>query len=751
MTPAPDDNDAFATLGDRIERLRVDEFVGRAFEQHFFEEYLTRLPDRTERILNVHGTGGMGKTVLLGRFRAIAEEWGASFVYVDLRQVAGRTEHIAAFVRDQTGRAYPQSMADAESGRSAHGIETSAAAFGSPDSCAEPLNRIAVSRRIVLAFDHYEEIGSLDAWLRDSLLPMLHTNILIVIAGRYPLEGPWRLSPAWRKLVVALPLSEWSYDDARVYLTRCGITDETAADRLWIRTFGHPLSLAMAVSASPGTDRRAIAPASPTRPERLDERFEELVRHWLREAPDDELRELVMAASVTRSFQQESLSAMTGRDISPSLFDRLVKLSFVERSLGGGWRMHELARETVLLSFRERFPDRFAQYRSMTVRSLRERIAAALREGQDITREAAELLGQIGNPILRAHFRHSRASRNYWETVSPHNAEEAETYVRSRASLARDSVIRCSDPETGQLFRFSLTAAQSLQQLSPASVSELVRHGGEHALRLLRSPAGEAVGLVAMLPIHAGTLPFLMNAPASRAYFHSLPAERLAPFQVPPRASVGKFLYYADVADPEKEELRSDVVRLKLEHMLAGALLVASPPNVPYYAEAYRSLGFMTVPGAEHADYDGRTLTPAYVLDTRGSGGMISFLNRVTESSEPFPSLFATEQSAAASLPDSGDRTPSLLGGVPASTATLHPLTPREREVAGLLALGHTNGEIASALYMSVAAVKKHVNAMLHKYGVRNRTQLAQALSGIRPGSVFDALREPTTPFSSDV
>jgi hypothetical protein len=360
----------------------------------------------------------------------------------------------------------------------------------------------------------------------------------------------------------------------------------------------------MAVSATP-------AASAPSIPDRLDERFEELVRHWLREAPDDELRELVMAASVARSFQQESLSAMTGRDIAPSLFDRLVKLSFVERSQGGGWRMHELARETVLLSFRERYPDRFGQYRRMIVRSLCERIGAALREGRDITREAAELLGQIGNPILRAHFRHSRASRNYWETVGPHNAEEAEAYIRRRASRARDSVIRCSDPETGQLFRFTLTAIQSLLQLSPANVNELVRHGGEHALRLLRSPAGEAVGLVAMLPIHAGTLPFLLNAPVSRAYFRSLPTERLAPFQVPPQTSVGKFLYYADVADPENEELRSDVVRLKLEHMLGGALLIASPPNVPYYAEAYRSLGFMTVPGSEHADYDGKTLTPS--------------------------------------------------------------------------------------------------------------------------------------------
>lgn len=74
-------------------------------------------------------------------------------------------------------------------------------------------------------------------------------------------------------------------------------------------------------------------------------------------------------------------------------------------------------------------------------------------------------------------------------------------------------------------------------------------------------------------------------------------------------------------------------------------------------------------------------------------------------------------------------------------------LTPREREVAGLLAQGRTNAEIASALYRSVAAVKKHVNAMLHKYGVKNRTQLARSLPSVRGP---EGRRESASPFSSD-
>lgn len=720
MVSAQDESDSFATLGERIERFCGDDFVGRSFELRFFESYLARLPERTERIVNVHGIGGIGKTVLLERFRTIAIERNAHFVHVDLRQAAGNAVHIAAIVdaqarppaaRNGLARTAAPNTNDAEPWHT-H-AEAEADASRSPERCAAALNRIAAVRTVVLAFDHYEEAGSLDAWLRESFLPSLHTNMLVVIAGRFPLEGPWRLSPAWRKLVVALPLCEWSYEDAKSYLERCGLaSDGLATDQLWIRTFGHPLSMALTVSAFPASARVASGLAA-SLPERLDERFEELVRHWLREVPDDDLHELVMAASVTRSFRQESLSAMVGRAIPSSIFDRLVRLSFVERN-PSGWRMHELARETVRRSFRERYPDRFEQYRRTAVLALRERIAAAIEAARDIARESAELLGHTGNPILRAHFRHSRASRNYWETVGPHNAAEAEAYVRRRISGARDSVIRCSDPETGELFRFSLDAAQSLLQLTPVSVRELVRHGGDGALRLLRSPEGDAVGLVAIVPIHEGTLPFLRNAPVSRAYFRTLTADQAEAFQVRQQESRASFLFYADVADPEKEELRSDVVRLKLEHILSGVLLVASPPHLPYYAEAHRSLGFIQAAGAEHADYgEAAPFAPTYLLDTRGNG-MVSYLSRVTEHSDGLPAAMEHITSIPTSAFTTENRYP--------------PLTPRELEVAGLLAQGHTNAEIAAALYMSVAAVKKHVNAMLHKYGLKNRTQLAKAL-----------------------
>lgn len=53
------------------------------------------------------------------------------------------------------------------------------------------------------------------------------------------------------------------------------------------------------------------------------------------------------------------------------------------------------------------------------------------------------------------------------------------------------------------------------------------------------------------------------------------------------------------------------------------------------------------------------------------------------------------------------------------------PLTQRESEVLGQLANGLTNKEIALALGISYETVKEHVQHILHKIGVSDRTQAA--------------------------
>ncbi len=55
-----------------------------------------------------------------------------------------------------------------------------------------------------------------------------------------------------------------------------------------------------------------------------------------------------------------------------------------------------------------------------------------------------------------------------------------------------------------------------------------------------------------------------------------------------------------------------------------------------------------------------------------------------------------------------------------------HELTGREREVLGLLALGHTNREIASRLHLSVRTVEFHRTLIRRKLGLGSRSELAR-------------------------
>jgi DNA-binding CsgD family transcriptional regulator len=62
----------------------------------------------------------------------------------------------------------------------------------------------------------------------------------------------------------------------------------------------------------------------------------------------------------------------------------------------------------------------------------------------------------------------------------------------------------------------------------------------------------------------------------------------------------------------------------------------------------------------------------------------------------------------------------------PTSRASrLEGLTPREREVADLLARGYSNQQIAEALVLTRGTVANHVAHILGKLGVANRTQVA--------------------------
>jgi DNA-binding CsgD family transcriptional regulator len=65
------------------------------------------------------------------------------------------------------------------------------------------------------------------------------------------------------------------------------------------------------------------------------------------------------------------------------------------------------------------------------------------------------------------------------------------------------------------------------------------------------------------------------------------------------------------------------------------------------------------------------------------------------------------------------------LGDGPTPAAGPAPLTPREREVATLVADGLSNGEIARRLYISTKTASVHVSNILAKLGMTSRTEVA--------------------------
>jgi DNA-binding NarL/FixJ family response regulator len=67
--------------------------------------------------------------------------------------------------------------------------------------------------------------------------------------------------------------------------------------------------------------------------------------------------------------------------------------------------------------------------------------------------------------------------------------------------------------------------------------------------------------------------------------------------------------------------------------------------------------------------------------------------------------------------------TPDRDAGEQKAAEILAPLTRRERQVFQLLLSGAPNSDIARELVITDATVKSHVQSILHKFGVVNRSQ----------------------------
>jgi DNA-binding NarL/FixJ family response regulator len=71
------------------------------------------------------------------------------------------------------------------------------------------------------------------------------------------------------------------------------------------------------------------------------------------------------------------------------------------------------------------------------------------------------------------------------------------------------------------------------------------------------------------------------------------------------------------------------------------------------------------------------------------------------------------------------DAVTRMMTAGPTASALVLPLSPREREILGLVSAGASNKEIADRLCLAEGTVKNHVTSILVKLDVRDRTQAA--------------------------
>ena len=143
---------------------------------------------------------------------------------------------------------------------------------------------------------------------------------------------------------------------------------------------------------------------------------------------------------------------------------------------------------------------------------------------------------------------------------------------------------------------------------------------------------------------------------------------------------------------------------IKREHPKTSVLVVTTHENPDYLLEALRA-------GAA-----------GYVLKDATQDDLVSAIRRVLSGESPLDEDLAANLlrrlAAETRGGSSGDPAPKKPRAV-----LPQPLTPREIEVLGRLALGRTNREIAGDFVISAGTVKNHVEHVIAKLGVSDRTQ----------------------------
>lgn len=165
-------------------------------------------------------------------------------------------------------------------------------------------------------------------------------------------------------------------------------------------------------------------------------------------------------------------------------------------------------------------------------------------------------------------------------------------------------------------------------------------------------------------------------------------------------------LVLMDVRMPKMDGLEA-TRKIKAEHPEISVLVITTYDNPDYLLEAIKA-------GAA-----------GYVLKDAPNQQMLGAMRRALEGESPVNQELATQliERLASEAPQPPEPPRATERGTAPTPALPQEMTPREVEVLGLVAQGKTNQEIAESLFISKATAKVHVQRIIAKLGVSDRTQ----------------------------
>ena len=164
-------------------------------------------------------------------------------------------------------------------------------------------------------------------------------------------------------------------------------------------------------------------------------------------------------------------------------------------------------------------------------------------------------------------------------------------------------------------------------------------------------------------------------------------------------------LVLMDVRMPEMDGLEA-TRRIKEEQPTTSVLVVTTHENPDYLLKALKA-------GAA-----------GYILKDAPKRQLINAIRRVLNAESPLNQELAAQLIRSfAERPREQEKEEAFPKPERSRTAPLELLTPRELEVLQLLAQGQSNPEIARNLVVSRGTVKVHVQHIISKLGVSDRTQ----------------------------